>query len=141
MGILDTYQEENEKVMEFIQGLPLEPPKPPIEKYPSEIVVVAGFLLVGYIVFRQLQHRIRTPINRISSLILVPSYFLSSIYIAHEMGTCGPFRCRPAFWAELSQYLSYDDYSLIMATTVVSFIFAFFFDETVLKLLRWIKHG
>jgi|GEM_PF-1873111 len=137
MGLYEANQEGTDLVTQFQIDRPLEPPPPPLEEYPSEVIVVMGFLLVGYLVFKQLRHRIRSPLSRVSLLILIPGYFVSSIYIAHEYGTCG----EPGLWSAVSAYLSYDAFQIIILITVASFIVAFFFNETVMKVARWVNHG
>jgi hypothetical protein len=138
MGLYDANQEGIDLVTQFQIDRPLEPPPPPLEKYPSEVIVVMGFLFISYLVFKQLRHRTRSPLSRIALLILIPGYLVSSIYIAHEYGTCGEFRCRPGLWSVLSAYLSYDAFQIIIPITVASFIVAFFSNETVMKLVRWV---
>lgn len=141
MGLLDTYQEGTQTSIQVMQDRPLESAQPSIGQHPSELIIFFALLLVGFFIYRKLRSRLRQPVNRVAFITLVPSYILSAIFIAHDMAQCRPLMCKPWLWESLSDYLSYDNFQLIMAMTVGSFIFAFFFDETVLRLLRWIKNG
>lgn len=141
MSLWETHREGIESVGDFIQQRPLEPPKPPLETYPSELIIFVVIVFVGLVTYRKLRHRLRQPINRVAFVTLVPSYILSAIFMAHDMAQCQPLRCKPWLWESLSYYLSYDDFQLIMSIAITSFVVAFFFDETILKLFRWIKNG
>lgn len=141
MGLQDAYQEGTEMVSKFMLERPLEPPPQSLELYSSETIIFVVLILIGYLIYRKLRHRLVQPINRISFLILVPGYILSATFTAHDMAPCWPLKCRPSLWSSVSAYFSYDSFQIIIAITVASFIVAFFFNETVMRLIKWIKHG
>lgn len=141
MGLYEANQEGTEMVIKFMSERPIEPPKPPLETYPTELIIFVVIVFLGLVTYRKLRHRLKQPTNRVAFLTLVPSYILSAIFMAHDMAQCQPLRCKPWLWESLSYYLSYDDFQLIMSLAIASFVVAFFFDETILRLLKWIKHG
>lgn len=66
MGLLDTYQEGTDLVTKFQIDRPLEPPPPSLELYPSETIIFVVLILIGFLIYRKLRHRLLQPINRIA---------------------------------------------------------------------------